>query len=274
MGGGRGGPAVPRHAGRLLGAQLRPPPSRADRGRAPPAGPAHADLARVPQRPARRVRRAAGRADRPRHGAAHEHRRGGGGERDQGGPQVGLRREGRPGRPGDDRGGGGQLPRPYDDDRELLDGRGGARRFRPLHPGLPGRSLQRPRGAGGGGRRDDGRGADRADPGRGGRRRPGRRLSGGRAGADAPQGMPVHRGRDPVGAGPHGPHARRGARVGPPGRGPARQGAGRRHRPGVGGGRPARGAPGAPPRGARVDLRRQSAGRGGRYGRGGAAGDG
>ena len=68
------------------------------------------------------------RADGPGHGAADEHRRGGGGERHQGGPQVGVRGEGRPRRPGDDRGRGGQLPRPYDDDRVVLHGRDGAGR--------------------------------------------------------------------------------------------------------------------------------------------------
>ena len=125
-----------------------------------------------------------GRADRPGHGAADEHRRGGGGERHQGGPQVGVRGQGRPGRPGDDRGGGGQLPRPYDDDRRLLHGRDGPGGLRPLHAGLPDRAVQRPRRAGGGGRRDDGRGADRAHPGRGGRRHPGRRLSDRRPRAD------------------------------------------------------------------------------------------
>ena len=47
-------PALPRLPRRLLGAELRPPPPGADRRRARPARPAHADQPRVPPRPVRR----------------------------------------------------------------------------------------------------------------------------------------------------------------------------------------------------------------------------
>ncbi len=91
-----------------------------------------------------------------------------------------------------------------------LHGRDGARRLRPLHPGLPRRPGQRPRRAGSGRRRDHRGRADRAHPGRGGRpRHPGRRLPDGCPGADPARRLSVHRGRDPVRPGaapaPHSP---------------------------------------------------------------------
>ena len=58
---------------------------------------ADAHLARLPQRPARAVLRGALRAHRLAQGPADEHRRRGGGDRDQGGAQVGLRGQGRAG---------------------------------------------------------------------------------------------------------------------------------------------------------------------------------
>ena len=89
----------------------------------------------------------------------------------------------------------------------------GPGRLRPLHPGLPHRPVQRSRRAGGGGRRDDGRRADRAHPGRGGRRHPRRRLSHRRPRTDPAGRVPVHRRRDPVRSGPHRHHPRGRARV-------------------------------------------------------------
>ncbi len=80
----------------------------------------HAHLARLPQRPAGAVLRGALRADPLAQGAADELRRRGGGERAQGGAQVGLRGEGRAGRPGRDHRLRRQLPRPHAGHRRLL----------------------------------------------------------------------------------------------------------------------------------------------------------
>ena len=101
-------------------------------------------------------------------GAADEHRRRGRRDRDQGRPQVGLRGQGRARRPGDDRRRRRQLPRPHDDDRQLLHRPGRARRLRPVHARASGScrtatstALRRRD------RRDHGRRPARADPGRG-----------------------------------------------------------------------------------------------------------
>ena len=69
-------------------------------------------------------------ADAGRHGdgAADEHRRRGGRDRDQDRAQVGLRGQGRAGRPGRDRRLRRQLPRPHHHDRQLLHRPGRARR--------------------------------------------------------------------------------------------------------------------------------------------------
>ncbi len=106
-------------AGRLLRAQLRASQPAPGRGGGAPAGPPHADQPRVPQRPPRPVRK---RARGPvRHGRrpADEHRRRGGGDRDQARPQVGVRAQGRRRGPGPHHRDGRQLPRPHHDDRRL-----------------------------------------------------------------------------------------------------------------------------------------------------------
>ena len=84
-------------------------------------------------------------------GAADEHRRRGGRVRDQGGPQVGLRGQGRRPGPGPDRRRGRRLPRPHDDDRRLLHRPGGARRLRAVRAGVRRGPLRRRRRAAGGG---------------------------------------------------------------------------------------------------------------------------
>ena len=100
VGDGRRGAALPRRARRLLRPQLRPPPPDPRRRGPPPARPAHPDEPRLPQRPARPL------LPRPRDPreqaarAADEHRRRGGRDRDQDGPPVGLRGQGRARRPG------------------------------------------------------------------------------------------------------------------------------------------------------------------------------
>ena len=228
------------------------------------ARPAHAHQPGVRQRPVRRrSARALAELCGKEHGAADEHRRRGGRDGDQGGPQVGLRGARGAGRPGAHRGRGGRVPRPHHHDRRLLDRPGRPGGFGPFTPGFdvvptatPTRSRRdRP---GHGGR------AARADPGRG---RGGRAAAGlpGRGPADLrPTQRAVHRRRGAVGPRPHRgtcsprPRGRRRRRL------PAGQGAGRRHRAGVGGGRGRRRARGAAPRPARQDLRRQPAGLRGR----------
>ena len=131
----RRGQALPRHAGRLLGAELRPPPPRPGRRRARAARPAHAHLPRVPQRPVR-PRSASELAElcRHGHGAADEHRRRGGRDRDQGRPQVGLRGQGRAGRTARrSSSADGNFHGRTITIVELLDRPGRARRLRPVH---------------------------------------------------------------------------------------------------------------------------------------------
>ena len=131
------GAALPRHARRLLRAQLRPSPPRSDRGGAGAARPGHAHLPRVPQRLVRAVLPRARRALRQGHGAHDEHRRRGRRDRDQDGAPVGLRRQGRGAGPREDRRGRRQLPRPDRHDRRLLRRPVGAQAgFGPFTPGF------------------------------------------------------------------------------------------------------------------------------------------
>ena len=85
-------PPLPRLPGRLLGAQLRPPPPRAHRRGPRAARPGHAHQPRVRQRPARPVLRRARRAARQGDGAADEHRRRGGRDRRSRSPASGATR--------------------------------------------------------------------------------------------------------------------------------------------------------------------------------------
>ena len=203
-------------------------------------------------------------ADRQGHGPADEHRRRGRRDRAQGGPQVGLPRQGRARERGEHHRHGGQLPRPHDDHRQLLRRQGGARRVRPLHAGVPHRHLRGRRRAAPRGRRHHGRRAPRAGAGGGRCRRPARGLPARRA-RHLRRGRRPHGGRrDPERAGPDGSHLR----LRPRGRRArhlrARQGPRRRALPRLGGRRRPRGARGHHPRVARLDLRGQPPGRGDR----------
>ena len=116
-----------------------------------PARPGDADQPRLRARPVRpvlpRARRAVGKdLVLPMNTGAEAVETG-----DQGGPQVGLRGQGRPRRPGADRRGRRQLPRPHHHDRQLLHRPRRARRLRPVHARLHGRAVRRP---GRAGRRD------------------------------------------------------------------------------------------------------------------------
>ena len=137
-------PSLPRLPGRVLRAQLRAPAPRPPRGGARPARAGDPDQPGLPQRPARAVLPRPRRPGRHGAGAADEHRRGGGGDGDQGLPQVGLRPEGPSRRPGQHRRRGRQLPRPHHHHRELLHRPAGARGFRSVHAGLPDRAVRRP----------------------------------------------------------------------------------------------------------------------------------
>ena len=199
-----------------------------------PARAADADEPRLPQRPARpllpRPRDARGQGPR----AADEHRRRGRRDGDQDGPALGLRGQGRPGRSGSDRRHGRQLPRPHDDDHQLLRRPGRARPLRPLHAGLRHGAVRRHRGARGRDHRRHRRRSARADPGRGRRHHPARRLAARRARADPAPERAHGRRRDPVGSGAHRHDLRVRRRGGRARRLRARQGARRRHRPGLG----------------------------------------
>ncbi len=108
------------------------------------------------------------RADRLRARAADEHRRRGGRDRDQGGPQVGLHGQGRPRGPGRDPRLRRQLPRPHHDHRRLLHRRPVLPgRLRPLHARLQDPALRRRRGGRGGDEPERRGDPGRADPGRG-----------------------------------------------------------------------------------------------------------
>ena len=89
------GPPLSRHAGRLLGAQFRPRQPPSHRGGQGPAGASDPDVAGLPPRPLRAVLYGARRVVRQGHGAADEHRGGGGGDRRENRPQVGLQGQGR-----------------------------------------------------------------------------------------------------------------------------------------------------------------------------------
>ena len=133
----RRGQALPRHAGGVFGAQLRPPPPRPDRRRARAARPRHAHVARVPQRQARPVLQGARRALRHGDGAAHEHRRRGRRDRAEDRAPMGLRRQGRARGPREDRDLQRQLPRPHDRDRRASrPTRTRAAGFGPFTPGF------------------------------------------------------------------------------------------------------------------------------------------
>ena len=178
--------ALPRLPRGLLRAQLRAHQRAPRRGRARAAGPAHADQPRLLQRPAQRLRRGADPPHRQGHDPADELRRRGRRDRDQGQPQVGLRGQGRARRPGHDHHHGGQLPRSHHHDRQLLRRRRRDVGLRALHDRLPRREVRRHRGARLGDRRDDRRGAVRADPGRGRRRDAARGLPARPASGSAP----------------------------------------------------------------------------------------
>ena len=105
-----------------------------------PARPAHADQPGLRARPVRRLLRGPRRPVRQGPRAADEHRRRGRRDRDQGLPQVGLRGQGRPRRPGQDHRRRRQLPRPHHDDRRLLRRPRRPRRVRPVHARLRDRS--------------------------------------------------------------------------------------------------------------------------------------
>ena len=110
----------------------------------------HAHEPRVPQRPARPVLPGARRALRHGDGAADEHRRRGGRDGREDRAALGLRREGRPRGPREDRHLQRQLPRPHDHDRELQLRPRGAGRVRAVHAGVrrgPLRRRRRARGA-------------------------------------------------------------------------------------------------------------------------------
>ena len=143
---------------------------------AAPARAAHAHQPRLPQRPARTVLRRAGRAVRPRDGAAHEHGRRGGRDGHQGGPQVGLRAQGRPAGPGEDRHVRRQLPRPHDHDRRFSTDESARRGFGPFTAGFVSVPFGDADALRGGHRPGHRRRPRRADPGRGRRDRPARRL--------------------------------------------------------------------------------------------------
>ena len=177
--------------------------------------------------------------------------------------------------PGHHRGGGRQLPRPYDHDRQLLHRRDGPRRASaPSRPGfriVPYNDLAALEAA-----IDETTAAVLLEP------------IQGEAGVLIPDDGYLAGVReltrrtgclfiaDEIQSGPRAAPARTLAvrpRVGRPRHAAARQGARRRHRAGLGGRRPPGRARGAAPGRARLDLRRQPAGRGGRLGGRRAAGD-
>ena len=98
----------------------------------------------VRPRPVRAVLRRARRAVRHGDGAADEHRRRGGRDRDQGRAQVGVRDARRPARRGGHRRVRRELPRADDDDRVVLLRPGRAGRLRAVHAGLRVGAVRRP----------------------------------------------------------------------------------------------------------------------------------
>ena len=218
--------------------------------------------------------RRAGRAVRQGPGAADEHRRRGGGDRDQGGPQVGLPGQGRAGRPGqrsssrtDNFHGRTTTIVSFSTDPDARDD------FGPYTPGLPDRAVRRPR-----------RAARRRSTtttvavllepiqGEAGRARAAGRLPAPASASCAPSATccssPTR--SSPASAAPASTFAMR-ARGRRARHVRARQGARRRHRAGLGGGRATRDVLGVlQPGRARLDLRRQPAGLRGRH-RGGRA---
>ena len=138
---GRRRQALPRLPGRLFGREPGPLPPEDPGGDGRPGAAADPDLARLPQRPARALLRRAVRPDPLAHGPADELRRRGGGERPEGGPQVGLSGQGRAEGPGGDHRLRRQLPRPHPGDHRLLHRPRVPRRLRPLRAGVQDRRL-------------------------------------------------------------------------------------------------------------------------------------
>ena len=246
------------HARRLLGAELRSPPSRSDPRRQGATRPGHTHLSRVPSRSVRSVLRATRRALRNGHGPRDELRRRGRGDRAQDGTTLGLRREGCSRGSREDRRMRRQLPRTHDHDRRVLVRPLGDRWVRPVHPGVRLDPLRRRRRA-----RHRPRGPrcrrvpGRAHPGRGGRRDPSRGLSARSAAALHGAERADDRRRDPDRPRPHRHDVRLRSRGREARRVPPRQGARRRDPPGLGGGLARRRARGVPPGRAREHVRRE-----------------
>ena len=189
----------------------------------------------VPQRQDGALLPGSGRALRDGDGPAHELR--GGGRRDRGEDRttVGIRREGRAGGPRQDRHLHGQLPRPHDHDRELLDRPKRQGRIRAVHARVRDRCLRRRRSARDRARRPRGRRLPRrAHPGRGGRHRASRGVPAARPRALRRASGAADRRRGAVGPRSHRTHVRVRARRRAPGRLRAGQGARRRHRADLG----------------------------------------
>ena len=143
----------------------------------------HADIPRLPQRPAGPALRGPGEAHGLPQDPADEQRGGGGRIGHQGRAQVGLRSEGRRRGPGRDHRLLEQFSWPHAGHRRLQHRSGCARRLRPVRAGLSRRAVRRLRRLRLRGQREHGRVPGRADPGRGRRHHPAGRLFHPRAGA-------------------------------------------------------------------------------------------
>ncbi len=264
VGVGRRRAPLPRLHERLLGGQPWPPAPAARRGAPGAAREGGGDIPGLPHHRARAVPREALRRDRLRAGAPDEHRRRSGRDRDQGGPPLGPPGQGNPRRPGRDPRRDRQLPRPHDDDHQLLVRGELQGRLRAAHARLPDLHLRRPGLRGVRRHARDVRDPRRADPGRGRDRAAARGLPARPARPVRPPRDPAHPRRDPVRTRPHGPHVRLRARGDPARRTHPRQGA--RRRPAAGVGVPGRRARHGRLRARqpRLDVRRQPAGRRGR----------
>ena len=210
--------ALRRHDERLFGRQPRPRASAHPRGAHRAGEPPRGAVARLLQRPARAVPRRDLPAHRARCRHPDEHRRRGGRDRREGGAPLGLPRQGHRQGQGRDHRRRRQLPRPHHHDYVVLDRARLSRRLRPVHAGLQGGAVRRPRR---GRARDHARdrgGADRADPGRGRHHRAARRLSRGPAPHLRRAQRAAHPRRGAVGARPHRQVVRLRARGHPAGR--------------------------------------------------------